>query len=95
MGSRRLAHGIFKKALFVPPAGNGSSALFSIGERKGGEEELWHITSATLLPVQVDFLNSCFLAKRHPCFLPLVFPNWLTKTGLISTELLGSIDVLF
>jgi len=48
---------IFQK-LTVYPAGNGHPALFRAGEGEGSEEEEWHATSVTQLPVQVDSLTA-------------------------------------
>ena len=46
------------KTLSVYTAGNGHSAHFRTGEGEGGEEEEWHPTSVTPLPVQVGSLTA-------------------------------------
>jgi len=47
-----VARGFFKTPS-VHPAFNGYLNLFRAGDGEGGEEEAWHPTSATPLPVQV------------------------------------------
>jgi len=73
-GSKQLAHKSFQKHS-VHPAINGYLTLQS-WEGEGGEEEKWHPTSVTPLPVQVGtrplwpmertFPFSCQVKEVHP-----------------------------